>query len=81
MLQTHTGIADAIRRRRQGARFARILRALRKIQLVGATANELATMNSCTVRTVHRDIAVMKVAGEPVVYVGGKYVFKEDKSA
>lgn len=67
--------SDKDRRQRQGERFARILRALREIQTNGATVNELATLNDCTTRTVHRDIDVMRRAGEPIVTINGRYVF------
>ena len=68
---------DGERRKRQASRFARILRALRQIESQGATAEELAELSQCNVRTVQRDIAVMRAAGEPISIVGGRYVYKK----
>lgn len=55
-------------------RHARILRALRLIERSnGVPPSELAKIGHCVERTVHRDILIMRKAGENIVCRNGRY--------
>lgn len=61
--------SDSDRRVRQAARFARVLRVLEFIQSQGRHGiKEMAAELECSVRTVHRDLNVLELAGVPWFY-------------
>lgn len=61
-------------------RHARILRALRLIERSnGVLPSELATIGGCVERTVHRDILIMRKAGENIVCRNGRYYLLEGR--
>ena len=65
----HHGRPDPERRLRQAARFARVLRVLELIQGRGRYGvKEIAAELECSIRTIHRDLNVLELAGVPWFY-------------
>ena len=76
MARMRSGVRN-MNKETQKTRFTRILQLTLYLHQHGGTAQELAQFNTCTERTVHKDIKIIRESGINVECVHHTYLIKE----